>query len=224
VNAGCEANDAKLSLLVDGELGEPESSRLRQHLLGCERCQRERLALEELKALAGRLPLEQAPARLWRRIEAQLDASAAPRSSRARSRPVLLALAAGIALLLASREVLRESVRAPQPERNGAQRLRSREGEAGVARLAQLLRDPNADVRASAAESLGLAGREATAAIPALVAALQDENAEVRALAAQALGNLGSQAKTAAEPLRKLLEDPDAGVRAAAQAALEKIE
>lgn len=228
MNRRCEENDFGLSLLVDGNLDELDRFRLEAHLQGCERCRGEKLRLEDLKALAASLPVEEAPSELWQRIEARLDADAAPRRRPWRA-PVLLALAAGLALLLARNEMLLDSRRPPeslalQPDPAD---LRLRGSASAKARLGEsvlLLGDPDEDVRAAAAESLGLIGPAAKPAIPALIGALHDSSAEVRALAAQALGKLGVEARAAAGPLRELHDDPDESVRAAAAAALGKLE
>jgi HEAT repeat protein len=53
------------------------------------------------------------------------------------------------------------------------------------------LKDPDRDVRRSAAEALGNVGPPAPEALSALVAALHDQNADVRQSAAEALGKVG---------------------------------
>jgi HEAT repeat protein/putative zinc finger protein len=222
----CEHNERSLSLLVDGDLAEPEAAPLREHLHECAGCRDEKRRLEELKAVAGRLPLDEASEHLWSRIEARLDEAQAGRGARRRWRvPVLLA--AGLALFLVSREGLRELLRAPGPGETptpAAQRLRSPEQEAeAIGKLAGMLRDPNEDVRASAAEALGLAGPAAAAAVPALIEALRDPSVEVRSLAARALGGLGAEAKASVERLRELQKDADPAVREAAAEALRKL-
>jgi HEAT repeat protein len=95
--------------------------------------------------------------------------------------------------------------------------------------LVSALRDPDTEVRAAAAWSIGAAsgGREpagAEAALPRLAEALRDEQETVRAAAARALGALGPKAKAAAPSLLAVLDDTRANVRAAAALALARME
>ncbi len=81
------------------------------------------------------------------------------------------------------------------------------------------LRSDHAQIRADAAESLGVA-RVAAAVIP-LIEALKDEWPYVRQVAAIALGNIGDS--RAIQPLREALKDKYPNVRNAAATALAKI-
>ena len=88
-----------------------------------------------------------------------------------------------------------------------------------VPRLITLLRDPNPDLRQTAALSLGkIASAEA---MSSLIVALRDADPLVRQYSAWALGNLGKDARSDATfALVALLEDP---VPAVAEAAAEAI-
>lgn len=71
----------ELSAYCHGELAEPESRRVAEHLIGCQSCRRE---LEEIKlvvSLAGQLPLASAPDSMWSEIEAKLDERSRPTKS-----------------------------------------------------------------------------------------------------------------------------------------------
>lgn len=71
----------ELSAYCHGELAEPESRRVAEHLIGCQGCRRE---LEEVKqgvALAGQLPRASAPDSMWSEIEAALEKSSRPKIS-----------------------------------------------------------------------------------------------------------------------------------------------
>jgi hypothetical protein len=63
--------------------------------------------------------------------------------------------------------------------------------------LLPLLEDPEADVRANAAEALGLAGDQPGVIIPKLIALLDDPAPSARCAAADALGRHGPQARAA---------------------------
>ena len=88
-----------------------------------------------------------------------------------------------------------------------------------------LLKDPNSDVRGSAAEALGnmsfYTGHEKDAGIPELKIALQDLDPNVRAKAASALGNVGWSFDSPLVPLANLLRDADPKVRSAAIHAID---
>src|SRR2546428_568311 len=91
--------------------------------------------------------------------------------------------------------------------------------EQALPRLLAVLRDPNAEQRRTAAQSLGKIARKE--AVPALVEALRDPDAGVRRNAAWALGMIGEGAVGPdRSPLASLLFDPDPGVREAAAMAL----
>ena len=96
----------ELSAYCNNELALEESRRVREHLLGCQRCRRE---YEEIKLgvdFAQQLPLVSAPESLWKELETLLDAQA-PAASRVR-RPWFnltlgwsgFATAAAVALLI----------------------------------------------------------------------------------------------------------------------------
>lgn len=83
--------------------------------------------------------------------------------------------------------------------------------------LADLIRDVEVEMRASAIDSLGFL--RLPEAVPALLEALADESAQVRWLAASALGRLMPEAR-AVWPLLDCLHDTDADVRYYAAQAL----
>lgn len=92
-------------------------------------------------------------------------------------------------------------------------------GAPALPRLRGLLRDEDANVRAAAAELIGLVGEASDA--PELIGLLRDPSAEVRAKSAHALGRLGSG--DAAAMLRGSLGDRIFFVRAAAARALGQL-
>src|SRR6516162_5148467 len=73
--------------------------------------------------------------------------------------------------------------------------------------LVKQLKDPDADVRRSAAKLLGEAGPEAKPAVAALSAALKDRDRYVRRYAAQSLGEIGPDAKAAVPSLATAMKD-----------------
>ena len=86
-------------------------------------------------------------------------------------------------------------------------------------KLTTVLKDPNPELRRTAAQSLGKIGRKEAA--PALIAALRDPDASVRRQAAWALGMIGEDALGPdRSPLAELLFDTDPAVREAAATAL----
>jgi HEAT repeat protein len=86
-------------------------------------------------------------------------------------------------------------------------------------RLLAVLKDPDPELRRTAAQSLGKLARKET--VPALVEALRDPDAGVRRHAAWALGMIGEESVSPdRSPLGPLLFDPDPGVREAAAMAL----
>jgi HEAT repeat protein len=90
--------------------------------------------------------------------------------------------------------------------------------------LEAALKDKAADVRASAATSLGNLTTFATpGTVPALISATSDSDANVRRAAIWALARFGPAAKSATATLTKLLKDSDAQARAAAASALGAI-
>jgi len=75
----------KLSAYCHDELGDEESRRVAEHLIGCQRCRRE---FEEIKLgvkFAEHLPYTSAPASLWSEIEAALPERSRPSNSRPES-------------------------------------------------------------------------------------------------------------------------------------------
>ena len=88
-----------------------------------------------------------------------------------------------------------------------------------VPHLMPLLKDPEFDVRKSAAEALGKIGSEEV--IPHVIPLLKDSDPSVREFAAGALGEIGSE--EAISNLIELLRDPDPNVRKAAAQALGEI-
>ena len=85
--------------------------------------------------------------------------------------------------------------------------------------LTDLLGDPQASVRKTAAEALGKIGRPSAEEL--LVRTLRDSDAGVREAATRALGRLPSLGMETATILTSLLKDSDASVREAAAQALE---
>ena len=91
--------------------------------------------------------------------------------------------------------------------------------EEALPHLRAVLKDPNPELRRTAAQSLGKIARKE--AVPALMEALCDPDAGVRRHAAWALGMIGEDAVGLdRSPLSSLLFDPDPGVREAAAMAL----
>jgi HEAT repeat protein len=91
--------------------------------------------------------------------------------------------------------------------------------EQAIPRLTAVLRDPNPELRRTAAQSLGKIARKE--AVPALVEALRDSDAGVRRHAAWALGMIGEDALGPdRSPLAALLFDADPAVRETAAMAL----
>ncbi|HEX7896905.1 MAG TPA: HEAT repeat domain-containing protein [Planctomycetota bacterium] len=96
-------------------------------------------------------------------------------------------------------------------------------GAPGVPALIDALKDADAGVRWSAAESLGRIGVAAKAAVPALTAALDDK--EVRSIAADALAAMGPEAKPAIPGLVKIIRtEKDRPLRYTAGVALFRID
>ena len=90
---------------------------------------------------------------------------------------------------------------------------------AEVAALADMLEGPDAGLRISAAQRLGLFRDPAAA--PALAAALTDDDRELRVAAAMALAGCGT--RQSVEPLLAALADPDPLVAQSAAIALENL-
>jgi HEAT repeat protein len=80
-----------------------------------------------------------------------------------------------------------------------AQALRRLKAKEAVPALAEvLLRDPEAEVRATVAETLGQIGTEVREAVPTLIAVLGDKDSEVCRVACRALEQIGDAAAKAA--------------------------
>jgi len=82
-----------------------------------------------------------------------------------------------------------------------------------IASLTKLLADPDANVRAGAAQSLGKMGATASEAVPALIRGLGDKESSVRNKVAVSLSRMGSRAVTA---LSEALQDESINIRLAA--------
>src|SRR5687768_9703222 len=63
----------KLTAYCHGELAQPESRQVSEHLLKCQRCRREYEEIKQTIARAEQLPIVKAPDSLWADIEAALD-------------------------------------------------------------------------------------------------------------------------------------------------------
>jgi HEAT repeat protein len=84
-------------------------------------------------------------------------------------------------------------------------------GRAALGALKKALRDADVEVRRAAVLSVARIGREATPAVAALIAALQDDDLEVRQRAAAALGVIGPDAACAIPSLLQALTNDTAG-------------
>jgi HEAT repeat protein len=93
---------------------------------------------------------------------------------------------------------------------------------AAVPSLAETLRDPDQEVRLSAAMALESAGPQAAPAVPALVEALKDADANVRLWSCKALGSVGPPARAAIPALVDAAKVDF--LRGAAEDALRKIQ
>src|SRR5437899_2109327 len=91
--------------------------------------------------------------------------------------------------------------------------------EEALPHLRAVLKDPNPELRRTAAQSLGKIARKE--AVPALMEALCDPDAGLRRHAASALGKFGGEAARPA--LTAALKDANADVRRLANAALEEL-
>ncbi|GIW81390.1 MAG: hypothetical protein KatS3mg105_3197 [Gemmatales bacterium] len=92
-----------------------------------------------------------------------------------------------------------------------------------LADIAKLLKDPNANVRCHAADTLRLFGPKAKAHIPDLVACLRDENLDVITCAMIALASMGKEASSALPALMPLRKHVDKTVRDTATSAIAQI-
>jgi anti-sigma factor RsiW len=129
---------------LDGRLGEPDRSRLAEHLSGCEQCRRELEALRWVKVQAlGRLPVEETPPELVSRVRAALDAEAASSRGGGRSRARLPAARWALAATLAAAAIVLYLVsRAGSEPRPGRVARDFVEVAAGRARLGVTTREP----------------------------------------------------------------------------------
>lgn len=106
---------------------------------------------------------------------------------------------------------LRFAFRHPNPAfRMNAARIvpiLQREGLPWVGELITLLDDPQGQVRAAAAEALGLLGSDSSLVVSHLTSLVTDTELQVRRAALEALGSFGSAAASAAPALEVLLKD-----------------
>jgi HEAT repeat protein len=100
----------------------------------------------------------------------------------------------------------------------------SRRIDYSVPSLVKSLKDPDANTRYYAAQSLGGFGAQAGSAVPDLTEALKDDVAMVRMGAAYALAEIGPPAAAARPALEQTAKDPDAKVRDAAVYALKRLQ
>lgn len=103
------------------------------------------------------------------------------------------------------------------------QEVPARSAEHAVALLTPLLRDENADIRRTAAESLGKIGDQA--AVIFILPLVSDPAPAVRAAAVQALGRIALPAtQEVVDALTQALQDPSDSVKEAASMAIGDIE
>jgi HEAT repeat protein len=107
--------------------------------------------------------------------------------------------------------------------RHGIARLGLAKATEAIPYLRQALKDPEKDVRHSAAVAIGWIGQPGKNAIDDLRTALKDPEKDVRRSAAVALASMGIEAVNAVEDLRAALNDSDEGVRRSASYALQVI-
>lgn len=93
-------------------------------------------------------------------------------------------------------------------------------GREAVGAFEAALKDENASVRATAAESLGRLAPDSRAAIPSLRAALADQDWLVRSAAVYALGQMGPEV---IPDVLAAMQDKHSGVRLAAEHALREL-
>ena len=103
-----------------------------------------------------------------------------------------------------------------------------------VEALLTALKDPDSNVKSSAAKALGGLGAnlpkdQAAAVVEALLTALKDPDSDVKRFAAKALGGLGAnlpkdQAAAVVEALLTALKDPDSSVKISAASGLAVVE
>ncbi len=110
--------------------------------------------------------------------------------------------------LLKGLKASEEAVRLDAIDQLGAQG-----GEAAVAPLAELLKDPSVQVRAHAAAALGAVGAPSKKVVPALAELLKDEDPVVRRQAVQAIAAIRPGPQVTVPLCVKMLEDSDPGVR-----------
>ena len=92
-----------------------------------------------------------------------------------------------------------------------------------VPQLIKALKDPDDDVRRSAAEALGTMGPAAAEIPPHLIEALEDQTADVRHSAPEALGKMGPATAESVPQLVKALEDQNDDMRSSAAEVLNKM-
>jgi HEAT repeat protein len=91
--------------------------------------------------------------------------------------------------------------------------------------LLSALKDPDAGVRATAAEALSMIGveRDTEPIVAVLIDSLNDEAAAVRQEAAEGLGRIGPRAKSGISALTRAMEDSNTAVKKEAHEALWRI-
>jgi HEAT repeat protein len=98
--------------------------------------------------------------------------------------------------------------------------LKLGEKDIALARLIDLLKDENSDVRSSAALTLMNLGDRSEAVVDGLLQLLKDSESVVRSNAAWALAKLGDRSDTVVNSLLRLLQDPESLLRSSAALAL----
>src|SRR5260221_3519882 len=96
-------------------------------------------------------------------------------------------------------------------------------GPAAVPALVKAMKNPNVEVRATAAKGLGKWAGSDEPAILALTNALHDKELQVRGAAALSLGELGAGAESAIPALREAAKDADVSVAEKAKEALSRV-
>jgi HEAT repeat protein len=91
---------------------------------------------------------------------------------------------------------------------------------AAVPALRRSLDDPDWDVRAHAAEALGIIGADPQTTVPALIQHLRDKDEDVRERIVEALGRIGREPQSAVPVLISALTDDSGSIRSLAAGAL----
>src|SRR6185436_11506766 len=86
------------SAYFNGELSDPESSRVAEHLLACARCRKEFDTVKSGIKFAEKLEVVMAPASMWDGIAAGLDNKSTPRATAWFLKPAIVAVAIVIAI------------------------------------------------------------------------------------------------------------------------------